>query len=186
MYLIVGLGNPDSEYKNTRHNVGFMAIDCLAESYNVEMTRMKFNSLIAQCLIGGEKCMLMKPLTYMNNSGEAIYEAARFYKIPPENIIVISDDINLNPGKLRIRAKGSAGGHNGLKSIIECIGSSDFPRVRVGIGDRQNSRQPLADFVLSKFTEEDMKTMGPALENAGKAAELIVSGDIVKAMNLYN
>ena len=186
MYLIAGLGNPDSEYKNTRHNVGFMAIDRLAEMYDVEVTRMKFHSLTAQCVISGEKCMLMKPLTYMNNSGEAIDEAARFYKIPPENIIVISDDINLKPGKLRIRIKGSAGGHNGLKSIIECVGSNEFPRVRVGIGDRQHSKQTLADFVLSKFTDEDMKIMDTALENAGKAAELIVAGDIVKAMNLYN
>ena len=186
MYIIAGLGNPGSQYATTRHNIGFMAIDRLAEHYDVTIDRHKFSSLTAQCMMDGKKVLLMKPLTYMNNSGEAIAEAAAYYKIPPENIVVISDDINLDPGKMRIRSKGSAGGHNGLKSIIECLGSDQFPRVRVGIGDRKKSQMSLADFVLSHFTEEDLKLLEEPRENAGKAAELILDGDITEAMNRYN
>lgn len=186
MYLIAGLGNPGSDYRRTRHNVGFMAIDRLAEANGVSIDRLKFQALTARCELCGRKVLLMKPQTYMNNSGEAVDEASRFYKIPPEHIIVISDDINLEPGKLRIRRSGSAGGHNGLKSIIQCLGSDEFPRVRVGVGDRNRRQETLADFVLSKFTEDDLKDMEETLTNAGKAAELILQGDIAEAMNKYN
>lgn len=186
VYIIAGLGNPGSKYQRTRHNVGFMAVDRLAEKHGASIDRMKFQSLTARCQINGESVLLMKPMTYMNNSGEAIAEAARFYKIPPENIVIISDDINLEPGKMRIRRSGSAGGHNGLKSIIQCVGSDAFPRVRIGIGDRDRRFESLADFVLSKFTEDDMKVLDAPLENAGKAAELILKGDVSTAMNRFN
>lgn len=186
MFIIAGLGNPGSKYATTRHNIGFMAIDRLAERYNVTIDRHKFQSLTAQAVINGQKVLLMKPLTYMNNSGEAIAEAAAYYKIPPEHIIVFSDDINLHPGKMRIRKNGSAGGHNGLKSIIECLGSDEFPRIRIGVGNRRRSEMDLADFVLSHLTDEDMKVLDEPLENAGKAAELILDDNIEEAMNLYN
>lgn len=186
MYIIAGLGNPGSQYANTRHNVGFMAVDRLAEKHDVTIDRHKFQSLTAQCLIDGQKVLLMKPLTYMNNSGEAIAEAAAYFKIPPEHIIVFSDDINLKPGTMRIRRSGSAGGHNGLKSIIECVGSDQFPRIRIGIGDRKRSQMSLADFVLSHFSEEDRKVLEEPLDNAGSAAELILKDDITEAMNRYN
>lgn len=186
MYLLVGLGNPDSKYENTRHNAGFITIDHIADTYGVKIDRLKFHSLTAECRIGSERCLLMKPQTYMNNSGEAVGEAARFYKIPPENVLVISDDISLEPGRLRIRRKGSAGGHNGLKSIIAHLGSDGFPRVRVGVGDRENPDYSLADFVLGKFTKEETKLLQEAVNNAQKAAEYIVSGHIDKAMNDYN
>ena len=186
MYLIVGLGNPGSKYANTRHNVGWMAIDRLADDLGVSVDRNKFHALTAQAVLGGEKVLLMKPMTYMNNSGEAVEDAASFYKIPPENIIVISDDISLNPGKMRIRRSGSAGGHNGLKSIIQCVGSDAFPRIRIGIGSKPHPEMDLADFVLSRFIEEETKALQEPLENAGKAAELILKGDVQEAMNLYN
>lgn len=186
MYLIVGLGNPGSKYANTRHNVGWMAIDRLADDLGVSVDRNKFHALTAQAVLGGEKVLLMKPMTYMNNSGEAVEDAASFYKIPPENIIVISDDISLNPGKMRIRRSGSAGGHNGLKSIIQCVGSDAFPRIRIGIGSKPHPEMDLADFVLSRFSEEETKALQEPLENAGKAAELILKGDVQEAMNRYN
>lgn len=186
MFIIAGLGNPGSKYATTRHNIGFMAIDRLAERFGVTIDRHKFQSLTAQTIINGHKVLLMKPLTYMNNSGEAIAEAAAYYKIPPEHVIVFSDDINLHPGKMRIRKNGSAGGHNGLKSIIECLGSDEFPRIRIGVGNRRRSEMDLADFVLSHLTDEDMKVLDEPLENAGKAAELILDDNIEEAMNLYN
>lgn len=186
MYIIAGLGNPGSKYENTRHNAGFMAIDRLAESKGVDIIKNKFNSLTAQCEIGGEKVLLMKPLTYMNNSGEAIEEARAFFKIPEENVIVISDDITQKPGKLRIRRKGSAGGHNGLKSIIQCVGTDEFPRIRVGVGEKPHPDADLISHVLGRFSEEEMKELTVALDNAAKAAELIVAGDIAEAMNRYN
>ena len=186
MYLIAGLGNPGLKYENTRHNAGFIAIDQLAESNGVKIDRLKFNALTAECRISNEKCLLMKPQTYMNNSGEAVGEAARFYKIPPENVLIISDDISLIPGKLRIRRKGSAGGHNGLKSIIAHLGTDEFPRIRIGVGDRENPDFSLADFVLGKFTKDEMKLITDAAEKAQKAAETIVSGNMNEAMNKYN
>lgn len=186
MYIIAGLGNPGSKYENTRHNIGWLALDELAREQGVSVDRMKFHALTAQCVLAGEKVLLMKPTTYMNNSGEAIEEARNFYKIPTHNVIVLSDDINLPPGKLRIRRKGSAGGHNGLKSIIQCMGTDDFPRVRLGIGSKTHPDMDLADYVLGKFPKSEQKAIEEALKNAADAAELIVAGDVTGAMNRYN
>ena len=147
---------------------------------------MKFHALTAQCVLNGEKVLLMKPTTYMNNSGEAIEEARSFYKIPTGNVIVISDDINLAPGKMRIRRKGGAGGHNGLKSIIQCMGTEDFPRVRLGIGGKTHPDMDLADYVLGKFPKSEQEDIDKALKNAAKAAELIIAGDVNEAMNRFN
>lgn len=186
MYLIVGLGNPGSEYKKTRHNIGFMTVDVLADSLGAKVDKLKFSSLTAECRISTEKCLIMKPQTYMNNSGEAVGKAASFYKIPPQNVIVISDDVTLAPGKLRIRQKGSAGGHNGLKSIISHLGSDEFVRIKVGIGDRESRDYDLADFVLGKLKKADMKIIGDAIDSAAEAVKLIISGNIAEAMNKYN
>ncbi len=186
MYLLAGLGNPGSEYANTRHNIGFITIDLLAESLGIKVDKLKFKSLTAECRIGTEKVLLMKPQTFMNNSGEAIGEAARFYKIPPENVVIISDDISLSPGKLRIRRKGSAGGHNGLKSIIAHLGSENFPRVKLGIGDREHPNHSLADFVLGKFSKDEMELVEEVAKKASDAASLIIAGNVDEAMNRYN
>ena len=186
MYIVAGLGNPGSKYENTRHNIGWLAIDRLAKREGVSVDRMKFHALTGQCVLAGEKVLLMKPTTFMNNSGEAIEEARNFYKIPVQNVIVLSDDIHLEPGKMRIRRKGSAGGHNGLKSIIQCMGSEDFPRVRLGVGEKSNPNMDLADFVLGKFTADEQKAIDQVLDNAADAAELIVAGDVNQAMNKYN
>ncbi len=188
MYIIAGLGNPESKYENTRHNAGFMALDVLADRLGVDVNRQKFRSLTGTATVNGEKVLLMKPLTYMNNSGEAIAEAASYFKIPPENIVVICDDINMDPGMLRIRRNGSAGGHNGLKSIIQCVGSDQFPRIKVGVGNFSKVRNgmTLVDFVMGKFSAEDKKKLESPLEDAGLAAELIIEGDTDEAMNRYN
>lgn len=186
MYIIAGLGNPGSKYEKTRHNAGWLCMDRLGEKYGVKLDRVNFNALTASCMIHGQKCLLMKPTTFMNNSGEAIGAAANFYKVPPEQVIVLSDDINLVPGKLRIRRSGSAGGHNGLKSIIAHLGSDQFPRIRIGVGDRENPDFDLADFVLGKFTETDMKQMTEAFDAAIDSAELIVADNIMEAMNRHN
>ncbi|MBQ3069248.1 MAG: aminoacyl-tRNA hydrolase [Clostridia bacterium] len=185
-FLIVGLGNPGRQYEQTRHNAGFMAIDSLADSLGVTIDRAQFHALTARTVIDGVTVLLMKPQTLMNLSGLAVQEAAMFYKLEPSQIVVLSDDINLAPGKLRIRPNGSAGGQNGLKDIIKCLGSEEFLRVRIGVGQKPHPEYDLAKWVLSRFSEEDMKTMKPAFENAGKAAALIAAGDLQKAMNLYS
>lgn len=185
-FLIVGLGNPGRKYENTRHNAGFLSIDALAKSLGVTIDRAQFHALTARATIGDTTVLLMKPQTMMNLSGLAVQEAAMFYKLDPEQIVVISDDINLDPGKIRIRPSGSAGGQNGLKDIIKCLGSEAFARVRVGVGQKPHPEYDLAKWVLSCFTAEDMKTMETAFENAGKAAALIAEGDLQKAMNLYS
>ena len=185
-WIIAGLGNPGMTYANTRHNAGFMALDQLAKSNSIDVKTMRFKSDCGDGNVGGERCLLMKPTTFMNLSGEAISQAAAFYKIPPERIVIMYDDISLPPGKLRIRRKGSAGGHNGMKSIIALLGTDEFPRVRIGVGAKPNPDYDLADWVLSKFTEDDMKNLTPALENAAKAAELIVQGKIDEAMNKFS
>lgn len=186
-FLIVGLGNPGKKYENTRHNAGFLAIDKLAKSLGVSIDRAKFHSLTATATLDdGTKVMLMKPQTMMNASGLAVQEAAMFYKLGSTQIVVISDDINLDVGKIRIRPSGSAGGQNGLKDIITCLGSDAFARVRVGVGMKPHPDYDLAAWVLSKFSAEDMKLLTPAFEDAGKAAALIAKGDITKAMNLYS
>lgn len=185
-FIIAGLGNPGTKYEDTRHNCGFMSVETLAEMHKTEIKRLKFKSLTAEITIADKRCLLMKPTTFMNNSGEAVEEAASFYKISPENIIVIYDDINLDVGRLRIRQKGSDGGHNGMKSIILRLNSDNFPRIRVGVGKKPHPDYDLADWVLSRFTKEEGEKLEPALTNGAKAAELIVQGKIGEAMNLYN
>lgn len=185
-YIIAGLGNPGAKYEMTRHNAGFLAIDMLAMKQNKEIKRLKFHALTCDAKIEGKKCLLMKPQTFMNNSGEAIGEAAKFYKIPPQNIIVLSDDISLDVGRIRIRRKGSAGGHNGLKSIIAHLGSEDFPRVKIGVGKKPNAYMDLADWVLGRFPKELEPQLKEALENADGAISLIVQDKFDRAMNIYN
>ncbi|MBD5115213.1 MAG: aminoacyl-tRNA hydrolase [Ruminococcaceae bacterium] len=185
-FIIAGLGNPGTQYEDTRHNCGFMAAETLAEGFNTEIKRLKFKSLTAELQLGGKRCLIMKPTTFMNNSGDAIEAAAGFYKIPPERIIVIYDDISLDVGRLRIRAKGSDGGHNGMKSIILRLNSDSFPRIRIGVGQKPHPDYDLAEWVLSRFTKAEGEKLEPALKNAARAAELIVDGKINDAMNLYN
>lgn len=184
-YIVVGLGNSGSKYDGTRHNAGFIAVDRLAERLNVRIDRIKYKSLCTACVIGDKKVLLMKPSTYMNNSGLAVTEAMKFYKIPPENVIVIFDDISLDVGKMRIRRKGSDGGHNGIKNIIYLSGSDQFPRIKLGVGHKPE-KWDLADWVLSRFTESEYKTLGEAAEKACDAVELMINGQIDKAMNLFN
>jgi len=185
-WIVAGLGNPGLEYENTRHNAGFLTMDELAKQCGVKLDQMKFKSDCGEAMLGEVRCLLMKPTTYMNLSGDAIAAAANFYKIPPEQVLVIYDDISLPPGKLRLRRKGSAGGHNGIKSIIAQLRTEEFPRIRVGVGAKPNPQYDLADWVLSKFSEEDMTALQPALEHAADAAKKIVSGDMNGAMNLYS
>lgn len=185
-FIVVGLGNPDRKYTLTRHNSGFLCVDMLSEKLNFRVDKLKFKSLIADTTIGGHRCIVMKPQTYMNNSGEAVRECANFYKIKPENIIVIYDDISLDVGKLRIRRKGTDGGHNGIKSIIYHLNSDQFPRIKVGCGKKPHPDYNLADWVLSEFKKDEQKVLEPALENACKAIELLLDNQIDKAMNLYN
>ena len=185
-FIVVGLGNPDRKYTLTRHNSGFLCVDMLSEKLNFRVDKLKFKSLIADTTIGGHRCIVMKPQTYMNNSGEAVRECANFYKIKPENIIVIYDDISLDVGKLRIRRKGTDGGHNGIKSIIYHLNSDQFPRIKVGCGKKPHPDYNLADWVLSEFKKDEQKALEPALENACKAIELLLDNQTEKAMNLYN
>ena len=185
-FMVVGLGNPDRKYTLTRHNSGFLCVDMLSEKLNFRVDKLKFKSLIADTTINGHRCIVMKPQTYMNNSGEAVRECANFYKIKPENIIVIYDDISLDVGKLRIRRKGTDGGHNGIKSIIYHLNSDQFPRIKVGCGKKPHPDYNLADWVLSEFKKDEQKALEPALENACKAIELLLDNQIDKAMNSYN
>ena len=185
-YLIVGLGNPDKKYENTRHNAGFMALDKIAEDCGVSVDRVKFKALTAQAEVGGKKCLLMKPLTYMNLSGEAVAAAMRFYKVPLERVIVFYDDISLEPSFLRIRRKGSDGGHNGIKNIILMAGGETFPRVKIGVGKKPHPDYDLADWVLGRFSESEKKALDQALEHCPEIAALMVNGQTDKAMNLYN
>ncbi len=185
-YIIAGLGNPGAQYENTRHNAGFMIVDTLAAKYSFEIKRLKFKSLTADVMIAGKRCIVMKPSTFMNNSGEAIVEAMNFYKIPIENVIICYDDISLEPGKIRIRRKGSDGGHNGIKSIIYLAGSQDFPRVKIGVGQKPSKEYDLASWVLGNLPSEDIPKLKEAADNACIAVENILKGDIDKAMNLFN
>ncbi len=184
-YLAVGLGNSGRKYENTRHNAGFIAVDFIAEKYGVKIDTIKYKSLITSCTISGKKVMLMKPSTYMNNSGLAVKEAMSFYKLPPERVIVIFDDISLDVGKIRIRRKGSDGGHNGIKNIIYLTGSDMFPRIKLGVGHKPE-KWDLADWVLSGFNGDELKIMEQSAEKANMALELMVDGQIDKAMNLFN
>ena len=185
-WLVVGLGNPGDKYENTRHNVGFLAVDELADRARVPVQKLKYRALTNTIELGGAKVLLMKPVTFMNLSGEAVGEAARFYKIPPERGLVISDDVSLPVGKLRIRKSGSAGGHNGLKNIIQHLGTDQFPRVKVGVGEKPHPDYDMADWVLSKFTGEDLKTITAAVGRAADAVECLIKDGPDKAMNKFN
>lgn len=185
-YIIVGLGNPGAKYEMTRHNAGFLAIDLLAIEEGFDVKRLKHHSLVADATVNGKKCLVMKPQTMMNNSGEAVGEASKFYKIPPERIIVLYDDISLDVGKTRIRRKGSAGGHNGIKSIIAHLGSEEFPRVKIGVGKKPTPEYDLVSWVLGRFPRELEGDLKSALENTANAVRLLVNDNIDEAMNRYN
>lgn len=185
MIVLAGLGNMGPKYERTRHNVGFDTIDFLAAQYRISNFKMKHKSLVAEGVIQGQKTLLVKPQTYMNNSGEAIREILDYYKVPPENLVVIYDDTDIDVGRLRIRAKGSAGTHNGMRSILSHIKTEDFPRIRVGIG-KAPERMDLADYVLSRFTDDERKLVNSAIENASLAAVTIICASVDVAMGKYN
>lgn len=184
-YLVVGLGNPGKKYEMTRHNAGFMALDHIGEKLGVKINRSKFDSLTAEAEISGARVLLMKPQTFMNASGTAVIEAADYYRIPSANVIVLCDDISFDPGKLRVRREGSAGGHNGLKNIAEWLGSEGYPRVKIGVGKKPEGYD-LADFVLSKLSDGEIKAIADRYDDVFAAVELIVAGNIDKAMQICN
>ena len=185
-YIVAGLGNPGREYEETRHNAGFLAIDFVAEKLGAKINRAKYNALCAEVKIGDKNVLLMKPQTYMNLSGTSICEAAAFYKIPTDRILVLCDDITQKPGKIRIRKSGSAGGHNGLKNIIVYGGSDQFPRIRIGVGEKPNPEYDLADWVTGKMPVEDKKAIEARFPDIEKAIPLILAGELDKAMCQYN
>lgn len=185
-YLIVGLGNPGKKYEATRHNAGFLCIENMENKLGFSTKKLKFHALIGDTRINGKKVLVMKPQTMMNNSGTAVAECAGFYKIPPQNIIVIFDDISLEPGKLRIKRKGSAGGHNGIKSIIAHLGTEEFPRIKLGVGKKPHPEYDLADWVVANFPKGDIPLMRNAMDDALGALELMVKDDIEGAMSRFN
>lgn len=186
MYLIAGLGNPTRQYEHTRHNVGFDVMDALAEKYNISINEKKHKALIGKGMIDGQKVILVKPQTYMNLSGESLVELIHYYKInPEEELIVIYDDISFAPGNLRIRQSGSAGGHNGVKSIIKCLDTQKFMRIKVGVGEKPKDWD-LADFVLGHFSSEEREDLEGAIQRAMEAVSCMVHGEVEKAMNQYN
>lgn len=186
MYIVAGLGNPGKEYVGTRHNMGFEAIDAAAAKYNISINREKFKGIYGEGRIAGEKVLFVKPLTFMNLSGECVRDFAEFYKVPSENIIVIYDDISLPTGKMRIRPKGSAGGHNGIKSIIYQLKTDVFPRIKIGVGAPENSGYDLADYVLGRFSKKEVETLIPVAVNAAEALQTIIKDGCEKAMSAYN
>ena len=185
-WLIVGLGNPGREYEKTRHNVGFRALEMAAKAAGVKVDRLKFRALTRFAQIGGQKVLLVEPQTYMNASGAAVSALATYYKVKPERILVIFDDISLPVGKIRVRRDGSAGGHNGIKSIIQSLGTDKFPRIKIGVGAKPHPDYDLADWVLSRFSAQEEKALEPALEHAAQAAEVVVKDGIDKASSAYN
>lgn len=185
MYIVAGLGNPTKEYEKTRHNVGFEVIDVLADMLGTTVEEKKFRGYYGRGVIGGEKVILLKPQTFMNLSGESIRAAADFYKVDPEHMIVVYDDISLDVGQLRIRTKGSAGGHNGIKNIIAHLGTQEFPRIKVGVGDKPK-KMDLADYVLSRFSKEDRVLMEDAFKEAAEAVRIMITEGPDKAMNQFN
>ncbi len=184
-YLIVGLGNPGTQYENTRHNAGFAALDAAAQAWGVRVARARFSALTGAGVLGESKVLLMKPQTFMNDSGAAVGAAAAFYKLAPEQVIVIFDDVSLAPGRLRVRRSGSAGGHNGIKSIIAAIGQ-DFPRVKIGVGEKPHPEYDLADWVLGRPSEADRKAIAARMDDVRGAVEMIVCGRLDAAMSKYN
>ena len=185
-WLIVGLGNPGQKYEHTRHNMGFLTVDLLAEQLNVKLNKVKFKSAYNIVRFGGQKCLVMKPQTYMNLSGESVAELVNYYKLDPESeLIVVFDDISLEPGNIRIRKKGSAGGHNGIKNIIAMTGTQNFMRIKVGVGEKPKGWD-LADYVLGRFSTEDRTKVEEAIGHAMDAAVLMMQGEVDKAMNDYN
>ena len=185
-WLVVGLGNPGEKYAKTRHNMGFLALDMLAEKENIRIDRLKFKAVTAQVTFGGARCLLMKPQTYMNLSGEAVREAAQFYKIPADHVLVIYDDVSLPVGKLRVRPTGSAGGHNGIKNIIAHLGTQEFPRVKIGVGAPDGADKDMADHVLATPSQADRKILVESFEKAIQAAEVIIKNGCQKAMSQFN
>ncbi len=185
MYIIAGLGNPGSKYENTRHNVGFQVIDILADRMGILVEEKKHKALCGRGALMGQKVILLKPQTFMNLSGESIRAAADFYKVEPEDILVVYDDVSLEPGQLRIRAKGSAGGHNGMKNIIAHLGTQEFPRVKVGIGEKPKGMD-LADYVLSRFSKGEQELMAQAFKEAAEAVAVILGQGMDTAMNHFN
>ncbi len=185
-WLIVGLGNPGDRYTHTRHNCGFRALDILADKLSCKINKGKFQGLYGQVNYKGKKLYLLKPQTYMNASGTSVLQLSAYFSIPPQHIIVIFDDISLAPGRMRVRSDGSAGGHNGIKSVIEQLGSQDFPRVKIGVGAKPVAEQDLADWVLSTFNASEEKALAPVLKNAGDAALCIIDSGIQEAANCYN
>ena len=182
----MGLGNPGKEYTHTRHNAGYRALDILAKRLDCKVDKSKFQGLYGQIKYGNEKLFLLKPLTYMNLSGQSVLQLSAYYNIPPQRIIVLFDDISLPPGRLRVRADGSAGGHNGIKSIISQLGSQDFPRVKIGVGAKPDADRDLADWVLSAFSPQEEKALAFSLEKAADAALAIIDKGVPEAANLYN
>ena len=185
MYVIVGLGNPGKQYEHTRHNVGFDVIDILAKEYGISVTKIKHKALIGEGRVGSEKVILVKPQTYMNLSGETLIDIYNYYKVDSNNIVVIYDDIDLEVGKIRIRKKGSGGTHNGMRSILKCLGTNEFPRVRIGVS-KPRQGQDLADFVLSRFRKEEADDIQGGLEKAAKAVDCMIRENLDLAMNKYN
>lgn len=181
-FIIAGLGNPGKEYVLTRHNAGFLCLDILSDRFGFRTDRIKFRSFTADVMINGHRCLVMRPQTYMNNSGEAIRDAASFYKIPPEKCIIIFDDIDIPFSALRVKRKGSAGSHNGIKSIVYHLNSDNFPRIKIGVGGKPHPDYDLKDYVLGSFSKSEIKTLEATMEKACDAVELIVGGDIDKAM----
>ena len=185
-HIVVGLGNPGAKYANTRHNAGFMAVDYISEKLGEKVDRAKFEALVGEANIEGKRVLIMKPQTFMNNSGNAVCAAADFYKIAPENIIVISDDVNLDVGRLRVRASGSAGGQKGLNDIIVQSGSDKIPRIRVGVGKKPHPEYDMADWVLGTFSENDRKAINEAMPRVFEGLQKILSGDVPGAMQICN
>lgn len=185
-WLVVGLGNPGTKYEFTRHNAGFLCLDLYAEKNSFKIDRIKFKGTLCDVRVNGKRCLFLKPQTFMNLSGESVREVASFYKIPPERIIVIFDDVSLDIGKMRIRRKGTDGGHNGIKSIIYHLGSDNFPRIKIGVGKKPHPDYDLADWVLKAFTKDELKVLRQCCDNACNALELMIDGKTDEAMSRFN
>lgn len=185
-YLVVGLGNPESRYDRTRHNIGFRTLDLLAEQLEIRVNRFRFHGIYGQGRLGGVRVLLLKPQTYMNRSGESVQAAAAYFQIPPERVLILYDDVSLPVGKLRIRTQGSAGGHNGVRNIIEKLGTEVFPRIKIGVGEKPDPRMDLADWVLSSFSAQEEKNLSPVLDRAVEAVRCLIEQGPEKAMNRYN